>query len=343
MSVTTSTNDTKRAVADIFNSSIAAHAIGAAWEIGLLDAVRDEKKVNIVSFSEKHDLETYSMQALVVALSVAGVLEHDDDIIMPGRLLEESYKSKSLFHWLCLGSGGLFSRMQHVLRNENRKGDIYRDPAAIAYACRDISKEHFDPAFWAAIDRLNYTPKKAVDLGCGSGGRLMQILGRFPETLGLGVDIASPSLKVAAAETSARGFGDRLSFKVGDARQMNPEVEYADVDLLTCFMMGHDFWPRENCVVTLRKLREVFPKVHRFILGDATGILLNRTNTKYNCTEDDVPIFTLGFEFGHAMMDIKMPTLQDWEGVFEEGGWRLVKTHLIESLSLSAVFELEHA
>ncbi|GKU10181.1 unnamed protein product, partial [Fusarium langsethiae] len=56
---------------------------------------------------------------------------------------------------------------------------------------------------------------------------------------------------------------------------------------------------------------------------------------------DAVPIFTLGFEFGHALMDQTIPTLEDWEGVFEEGGWRCVKQHHISPPSLTVLFELE--
>lgn len=182
-----------------------------------------------------------------------------------------------------------------------------------------------------------------VDLGSGSGERLMQILNEYPGTIGIGIDLAGPAIKVAAAEASQRGFGGRLSFMEDDACKMEYRDEFANVNLLTCFMMGHDFWPRESCVATLRRLREAFPRARRFLLGDATRILLDSKGSKYAVTPDNVPIFTLAFEFGHAMMDVYIPTIEEWEGAFAEGGWRCVKKHLIESLSLSVVFELEHA
>ena len=107
--------------------------------------------------------------------------------------------------------------------------------------------------------------------------------------------------------------------------------------------MGHDFWPRDNCVVTLQQLRKAFPNIRRFLLGDTTRILLDNPHSKHAVTEDNVPIFTLGFEFGHAMMGVYIPTLEEWEGVFAEGGWCCVKKHLIETQSLSVIFELVHA
>ncbi|KAI9793814.1 MAG: hypothetical protein M1835_006972 [Candelina submexicana] len=336
--------DSERAVATIFNSAIAAAAIGAAWELGLLDEVRDQEKVEVHKFATQHNLDIGSMQGLVTALAVVDVVKHDQDTVERGRLLDEVYRTKSLFHWLTLGSGELFARMQYVLRNENRTGTFYRrDPVAIAYACRDINRQHFDPAFWAAMDELDYKFHSVVDLGCGSGERLVRLLDRYPGISGIGIDLAGPAISVAAAGAQEHGFGDSLSFTEGDVREISYRDEFAQVDLLTCFMMGHDFWPREKCVATLQRLRKAFPKARRFLLGDATRILLDSARSKHAITEDNVPVFTLGFEFGHAMMGVYLPTIEEWEGVFAEGGWRCVRRHLIESLSLSVIFELEHA
>lgn len=333
----------ERAVANIFNSAIAAAGIGAAWEVGLLDELRDQnKEVDVNEFARQHDLDTTSLQGLATALAAVNVVERGDQgTIVAGSLLDEAYKRKSCFHWLSLGSGELFSRMQNVLRNENRSGDNFyrRDPAAIAYACRDINHEFFDPTFWKAMNGLDYTPRCVVDLGSGSGERLMQILDRYPEATGFGIDIAEPANQVAEREALRRGFGDRLTFMCGDVREM----DYCDyqVDLLTCFMMGHDFWPRDNCVATLKRLRKAFPNVRRFFLGDSMRILLDGAGSKHAVSDDDIPVFTLGFEFGHALMGVYLPTMEDWEGVFVEGGWRRVESHLIESHTLSVIFELE--
>jgi hypothetical protein len=50
--------DPERAVATIFNSAIAAAAIGAAWELGLLDELRNQKKVDVRKFATQHDLDS---------------------------------------------------------------------------------------------------------------------------------------------------------------------------------------------------------------------------------------------------------------------------------------------
>lgn len=335
-------NDPKLAVASIFNSALAAPAIGAAWELGVFDELLTKQRLSVEEYASKNDLHLPAVQGLVTVLATVHVLERDQHEVVAGNLFQEAYQTKSLFHWLALGSGNLFSRMQYILRNENRKGDYYiRDPAAISYACRDINEQYIDPTFWAAMSGLDFKFSVVVDLGCGSGGRLMQILDRYPRVRGIGVDIAAPSTKIAVDEASTYGLANRLTFTEGDVLKLAYRDEFADVDFLTCFMMGHDFWPRENCVNTLRRLRDSFPNARRLLLGDTPRLLLNGGDPKYGVTEADVPIFTMGFEFAHALMGVTIPSLDDWDNVFAEGGWRCAKKHFTDARPpLWVIFEL---
>ena len=343
--MSSATIDSERAVAKIYNSAIVAAAIPTAWEVGLLDALRHQQRIDMPKFATECNLDSDSMQGLAVALAVVDVIKYDQNVVTVGRLFDEVYRTKSMFHWLTLGSGGLFSRMQHVVRNENRTGNFYqRDPAAIAYACRELNHQFYDPVFWSVMERLDYKFYSVVDLGCGSGERLMQILDRYHETTAIGIDVAGPAIDFAEAEAQKRGFEDRLSFTVGDAREVDYRDDFAQVDLLTSFLMGHDFWPRGNCIATLRKLRKSFPKVRRFLLGDETRGLLYSAGSKpptTQVTEDNVPIFPLGLEFGHVLMGVYIPTMEEWYGVFAEGGWRCIKGHELQQPAFAVIFELE--
>ncbi|KXH54163.1 hypothetical protein CSAL01_08801 [Colletotrichum salicis] len=168
----------------------------------------------------------------------------------------------------------------------------------------------------------------------------MQVLDRYPQSTGLGIDIAGPAIEVARSDAVKRGYGGRINFLVGDARKLDYRDEFANVDILTSFLMGHDFWPREKCVNSLQRLRKAFPSVKRFFICDTVRILTNDPQSRHAVQEEDVPIFTLGFEFGHALMNVKLPTVEDWEGFFEDGGWVCVKQHHMLPPSLTVLFEL---
>jgi phenylpyruvate C(3)-methyltransferase len=334
MEFETATSGAHRAAANIFNSAVAATAVGAAWELGAFDELQEQGKLDVVEFATRNNLYEPATVGMFTALASVGIVSRSGSMIIAGPVFGEAYKHKSLFHWLTQGNGELFRRMPYVLRNENRIGEFYqRDAAAISFACREISNRYFDPAFWQVMASLDYPVAAVADLGSGSGERLIQIAKRYPGVRGIGIEIAGPAIDMASGEVAANGLGDQISFVQEDARRIEPRPEFADVDLLTCFMMGHDFWPREECVASLRKLREAFPNARRFILGDATRAL--------NTFDHEMPLFTMGFELGHAMMGVYVPTIDEWIEVFAESGWHCVNKQLITSLSVSVVFELE--
>lgn len=330
-------HDTGRlSAADIFNSTVAAAAIGAAWEVGGLGELHERDEVAVDDFASRHGLAAEATAAMFAALASVGVVERRSNLVRRGPNFTEIYRTRSFFHWLSQGSGQLFSRMASVLRKENRSGEFYqRDARAISFACREINELFFDPVFWQAMSGLDCEFATVADLGSGSGERLIQIIERYPGVRGLGVEIAPAAIDMASAEVTRHGLADRISFVKADVLDMKPHPEFAEVELLTCFMMGHDLWPRENCVAALRRLRDVFPSVRRFLLGDTTRVP--------DIPDDKVPVFTLGFEVGHALMGVYLPTFDEWCGVFEEGGWRCLNKHLIEMPAGTVIFELERA
>ncbi|TKK87208.1 methyltransferase domain-containing protein [Herbidospora galbida] len=322
----------KRA-ADIYNSTVAAFAISAAWEIGALDALRETGVLDVAAFAATHDLDDRAAAAMFNALASAGVVVKDGPRVVAGAGIEEIYRHKAFFHWLTVGSVNLFADMSGVLRNKNRVGRFYsRNAPAVSYACRDINRLSFEPAFFGALDALGFEPKAVADLGTGSGERLLQLLTRYPAATGVGLDIAPAALEDAANHLRAAGAGDRIDLVEADATALDADPRFAEVELLTCFMMGHDFWPREACVASLRRLRAAFPNVRRFLLGDTA-----RTR---GIPESDMPVFTLAFEVAHDLMGVYLPTLTEWEGVFAESGWTLDKVHRVEIPTDSVIYEL---
>ncbi len=322
------------AAAGIYNSAVAAWAIAAAWEIGALDELHKSRVLDTESFAASRGLDLTSTTGLFRALASVGVVRRRGPVVTTAGSFDEVYQYKSFFHWLSRGSAELFRQMPSVLVSENRTGQFYqRDAAAIAYACKEIDQLCYAPAFWDAVGRLDFDVSQVADLGCGSGGRVLDVLARYPRARGVGVDIARPALDAARAASSAAGLSDRVTFIEADVLDLRERPEFAGVELITCFMMGHDFWPRENCVTALRRLRQVFPSARRFLLGDAT-----RTA---EVPDSDLPVFRLGFELGHDLMGVFLPTVADWEPVFGEAGWKLVRTNRIDLAVGEVVFELE--
>ncbi|MET8950238.1 class I SAM-dependent methyltransferase [Streptomyces sp. NPDC004393] len=324
-------NKTGATMSEVYNHALAAWSISAAWEIGVFDAIREHGSLDAGTFAAEQGLDVGSVRELLRALSSADVVNRDGDTVRPGPNFTEADHSKSLFHWMTRGCGELFDTLPDLIRNDNRVGSFYRrDAAAISVACREINAEWWDPVFLPVVRELDF--QYVADLGCGSGERLIRLAQSRPGVRGLGIDAADGAIEVATKAVAEAGLSDRISITQDDATALEPRAEYEGVDLLTSFMMGHDFWPRAEAVASLRRMRQVFPDLKHFLLADAT-----RT-TAY--PDSEMPIFSMAFEFAHAVMGDYLPTLDEWGPVFEEAGWRLVGQHPISVPAESVMFHL---
>lgn len=318
----------------IYNSAVAAWAIAAAWEVGALAVLRAEGHLDARDFAERQGLDLASTIGMFRALAAVDIVKRQDTAVAVSSNFDDVYRFKSFFHWLSRGSAELFRQMPSAMARKNGVRQHYqRDSAAIAFACREIDELCYAPTFWAAIDRLDFDIGVVADLGCGSGGRLIDILTRFKKARGIGIDIASSALAAARGSAAAARVADRVSFTEADVTNLREDPQFKDVQLITCFMMGHDFWPRDRCVAVLRGFRRLFPAARRLLLGDAT-----RTS---GIPDAELPVFTLGFELGHALMGITIPTIADWESAFEEAGWTLAAINRIDMTVGEVIFELE--
>jgi hypothetical protein len=105
------------------------------------------------------------------------------------------------------------------------------------------------------------------------------------------------------------GLVDRIEIVHGDISALEAG-RFPGFGLVFSFFLGHDLWPKEDCVRALDSLRSAFPDVRNFLLSD--------TYRSERVTHADTPIFTLGFEHTHALMDQYIPSVEEWRATFAE-------------------------
>ncbi|MFF2080301.1 SAM-dependent methyltransferase [Kitasatospora sp. NPDC058162] len=305
-------------VADLYSSYVAAAALSAAQELGLLDELAEQGKTSYGN-GDHPDLDDGVVRTILRALHWAGVVVIEEDgPVLTGPRFAEAYAARGYFYWLVKGCGELFSIAPQVAKTENRVGDFYRrDMRAVAIGSRIIGEEEVERLFDQVL--ADRPPRKVADLGCGSGQRLIRIAGNHPEASGVGVDIARASVQLASESVADAGLADRITIHRGNVLELDPSPAFADVDTITCVFMGHDFWPYDSCVATLRALRAAFPRAERLLLCDVV-----RTT---ELPGPDTTVFTLGFEGVHALMGDYLPTLDEWRQAFTESGWECRTIH----------------
>jgi SAM-dependent methyltransferase len=302
--------------AQLFNSSIVAFALVAASETGLLDELHGNGAIEIRSYATERDLHEPSVRAILDALACAGIVEitGGGHRATPGAPFPLLYETKGFFVWLLGGCGELLRSAGTIARNPARVGPfVHRDARVIGRSTADFGARFIDPRFDAAFGARRV--RCIADFGCGSGDRLVRMVLARPDARGVGVDISEDAVELARERVAQDGLDDRVKIVRGDVRQLEQRPEFEEVDFATCFLMGHDFWPREPCVAVLRRLRTTFPKLDALVLCDTyrSGLVPSA----------DVPLLTLGFEYVHALMGKYVPTLAEWREAFSESGWKV--------------------
>lgn len=332
----TQSGEEARYCADTFNGAVAAAALSVAWDIGLLDELADRDAVDIPQFTARTRTHPEAVRKVLLALSSRRivVLDAGPDLAQRGPGFDEAFRTRGFFYWLTRGCGELFTDLTTLVRDDERAGrQMRRDARAISVACRSIARTFFDPPLRDLLEGIDFTT--VADLGCGSGDRIIMLAEQRPSVRAIGVDIAAGAVAVAREAVREAKLEKRITLSQDNVLEMSLRPEYADVDLVTCFLMGHDFWPRDNCVKTLRQLRENFPNLRNLVLGD--------TCRSVDVDGPDLPMFTLGFETVHAVMDQYLPTLDEWYSVIEESGWHLADQRLIDLPAFSFIFRLTPA
>jgi hypothetical protein len=318
--------------ARIFNSALGAAAVSALFELGLFDELQQKQTVGLREFCERRNLHRASLLALLDVLHRSGVVElsRGEDVARPGPAFAQAYRDKGYFLWLVRGYGNMLENLATLLRNENRTGDfIRRDGRYIAMAGRDYGSQFVDPGFTEVLRQMPF--RVAADIGCGSAERLIKLANQRPDFRGIGIDINAGSISVARAAVAAAGLQDRITLVHADVKELEPQPELGAVEVIFSFFMGHDLWPRANCLQSLRRIRAGFPRVKRFLLCDTY-----RSDLPLS---EEAPIFTLGFEVTHAVMGQYIPSVAEWMDLFEEAGWACVGQREVD-IPFSAIFDL---
>jgi phenylpyruvate C(3)-methyltransferase len=316
--------------ADIFSSYVVTVAVSAAYELGLLSRLDRDRAIEI-SEVVGDELDPGVVRQLLATLAWADIVYLKADKALTGPRFDEVYAARGYYYWLVRGCGELFSIAPEVAFRARRTGDFFnRNMRAVAVGSRLIGDTEVEPLFDGLLASLDFGT--VADLGCGSGQRLLRIVGRDPRLRGIGVDIARDAVDLARKSIADVAMDDRIRVVHGDVLDLPSDPAFADVDVITCVFMGHDFWPLERCVAGLTGLRVAFPGVRRLLLCDVV-----RTS---GAPGPGTTIFTLGFELVHALMGVYLPSRGEWLDAFHAAGWSLVAEYAVSAPPSGILFEL---
>lgn len=299
----------------LFNHYLGANVVYAFHQMGLFDIVSN-RKVSITEIARKTGSEIGRLQALLQAGEILGyVNRYQDDFIQLSLLGEEMRKQIGYFIW-CVGAYGDMLRRLGDLHTGEQGTSGLRDEGKVALGSDLMNSDLLENLLREILDSIPF--QSICDFGCGNGRKLINMLKRYPERRGIGIDIRSDAIVLAQQNIKQHGLSERaalLHANILDINASHKDMELlSEVEVVTSFMMLHDLFNIPEIRETLfDRLRNVFPKVKYFLISDTL-------QTPISYMKEKLPIFNVGFELVHAFMDVNIPTKEEYDLAFQKAG-----------------------
>jgi ubiquinone/menaquinone biosynthesis C-methylase UbiE len=307
-------------------SYVYAQVLHALWDSGFYEYVRESPRFRKADAVEALGFDPMTFDWLAYYLVGRGVLhapaEGELALTEKGRRVTNTL-ARGLLNLYVGGYNGLLSNLGPLLRREIRLDDpkLDRSPRHAAAGTEDVTCVRVVPQ---VIEMLKeHEVKGILDLGCGTGGFLIQwahLAGGF----GAGVDMSADAL--AAARVNAEGFGvaDKLSFflaEVGKDKLPIGADAAAKIDAITAMFMLHEFGRGGDAAIVrvLAELRSQFPG--RLLLAlEMQPVDVYALNGRPPPAMD-----ALDYHFIHPLSRQGEPRTKDaWQKLYEDAGMSLL-------------------
>ncbi|CAA9335673.1 MAG: hypothetical protein AVDCRST_MAG68-3348 [uncultured Gemmatimonadetes bacterium] len=210
--------------------------------------------------------------------------------------------------------------------------DVERDGEALGRHCEVLFRSFGGSVVMQMLDSMN--ARCVLDLGCGSGGLLIDACLRDPELRAIGLDISPEVIRYGRQRVAAAGLSDRIQLVVGDAfapETWPPECADADAILIVGTLHEH-FRCGEQAVI------DVLDRYAGFLEASGGGVILAEPELHRDTADAD-------FFLIHTFTRQGYPRRRDdWCALFERSrlqcrevvqlpntGFRFVYFHLVRA------------
>jgi SAM-dependent methyltransferase len=321
--------------ARICNDFLLAQAIDAARELGILDFLASGGELDLPDYCSRPEIgaEQGVVGNLLDLLNTAGVVSPGSTRgrYTRGAEFDSLYRDRGFIYWTTKACGDTLSRWAELAKM-GTSGEAFasRNGAATARSSAMIGAYHVDNILNPLILQSDF--RTICDLGCGAATRLIHVAQQRRDITARGIEVNARSVEVARGAIAASGLTRRIEVIQADVKNLDGASGVgAGVDLLVMCFMGHDLWPWECVTKIFTGFRRVFPECQRFLLADTV-----RGNA---LAWDEIPVFQLPFESVHSIQRQTIPSVSDWERLFDATGWQIQQLVQL-GVPNSVVFEI---
>lgn len=298
----------------------------ALIEVGLINALATQQRVDLRAFAEQHSLDLRTLQSLCDYLYAQKILNRQEQehwLDADGVTLVESMAGAfDLVH----AYRDLFDNLAPIARGEKRYGvDIQRDAALVARGSGGVGRRFAFPIMAAELARRGLT--EVLDLGCGDGGFLISLCSSSPQICARGIDIAPEAIAQGKQRVAEAGLADRVQLFVGDIFDA-PVLSHqaGEVQVATSVYVMHEF--QDQIVTVLQRLREALPGVALLFCE-----VIRHTPEQLR----EKPGGVLEIQLFHELSNQRLFTREEWHAMFAAGGYHQVEETYLD-FARTAIF-----
>ena len=296
---------------EIFNGLIQSYLIYALNKLHILEYLSFHNKATFSQLTADLSLLQKPAECLLGLAQSCGIVQEENAEYSLTALGQEVSAMSGFFTWAIGGYGQLLSSLDSFCTSQPNIRSLIKGEW-VAKGSDECYHQLMKATLSKALASISCS--HLADLGCGNAGKLIEFAQENPAFRGLGIDVNVDAIELARANVRSQGLEGRIDLISANVLDtVHSSHSFPEITTVSCFMMMHDLFNLQKDAVSIfQQLRKTFPNVRYFVIGDTMAAAKNQLS---RCEER--PIFTMGFELVHQMLDVKLFELDYYLDVFK--------------------------
>lgn len=305
----------------IFNGYVGSNLTYHLYHEGIFELFNSRNELDLSNVSSEFSLSKYQLGLFDYGLKFGVMQLTPSGLVELTPLGEDLKKNVGFFIWMVGGYGDFFRNHAPHISPQPPLYENLINGKEVALGSRRANQDFM----WNTIMDVLHEQKieRIADLGCGSGGALIDICKELPDINGIGIDINQMAISAGKNNLICAGLDDRIELircNVFDAINDPKHVAtFNEVDTVISFMMMHDLFNIDKPANIISRLKQTFPNAKTFLIADTF-----ESNDESMKLSDQM--FSFGYEFVHHFQNIKLFQKDVYIDAFKAAGFNSIKS-----------------